>query len=104
MNMDFQGLVPTVAVQSALLTSAAFPRLTLTKLEKETRGKEETRLKDTVSKLRKRLQSQEDDLRGKDGELRGKDEMLDDFAQRLQQRDREIERLQKELRCKVKGE
>ena len=41
MNVDFAGLVPTLGVQSALLTTAAYPRFKLLELEKHTQEKKE---------------------------------------------------------------
>ncbi len=72
MNVDFQGLVPTWAVQHVLLTTAAFPRVKLLQLEEQTSGKKEAEL----ARLREKLRGKDELLRGKDELLRGKDELL----------------------------
>ena len=94
MNMDFQGLVPVVAVQSALLTSAAYPQIKLLELEKWTHGKKEADLADTLAKTREML-------RGKDDELNRARRYFDESAEKhraLQsEKDAEIKRLRKEV-------
>ena len=49
MNIDFQGLVPTVVLQTSLLTSACYPRLMVIEMEKAACDKKEADHADTVS-------------------------------------------------------
>lgn len=71
MNVNFGGLVPTAAVQSALLTSAAYPRIKLLEMRKDTSDKREADLADTVAKLRDQLERKEEELEKKEEEMEG---------------------------------
>ena len=97
MNIDFGGLVPTVAVQSALLTTAAYPRIKLLELEDETRGKKEADLADTVAKLRDQLERKDEELEKKEEELEKKEEEMEGMRAALAKSKAELSALRQQV-------
>ena len=102
MNLDSQGLVPAFLVQSALLTSASYPRLKLLALEKWMRGKKEADLSETVAKLRERLGRKDEEHRRKEEELRENFETLKERYDELEDANEHLTQRLKELLAKVK--
>ena len=100
MNLDFKGLVPVLVVKSALMTSACYPRLNLLDLEKKSLEKKKAGHAETVTKLRKRLGREDEELREKGDEIDDKRSREAELARLLAEKDSENEKMKAELREK----